>query len=109
VLFSASHDNFNMKQKERIFMTTLRFIYFVSLAFIPLNLQADQHQDGQSIPSAGPISTQIQLCNLNPGRTMNDYDKIIQKYFKWSKKHDVEVVFTRTVPLFSHADASHPG
>ncbi|MBT3428658.1 MAG: hypothetical protein HOL98_13855 [Gammaproteobacteria bacterium] len=90
-------------------MTDFKFISMVSIAFISLTVNADQQQANASPASANPISTQIQLCNLNPGKTMNDYDKIIQQYFKWSKKHDVEVVFTRNLPLFSHADASHPG
>ncbi len=76
--------------------------------FISLTLGADQHQN-EAPTLTSPMSTQIQLCNLNPGKTLADYDKIIEKYFKWSEKHDVEVVFVRQTPLFSHADANNPG
>ena len=45
---------------------------------------------------------------LLDGVTQKDYDALIKDYFKWSKKHDVEVTFIRQVPLFGHATARNP-
>ena len=56
-----------------------------------------------------PFAAQIQLCNLNDGKTMADYDQMANDYFKWSEKNDVEVMFVRHTPLFTSANASNPG
>ena len=70
----------------------LAFLTFVLIFSLSENANADDHM--------GPSNLQIQLCKLNEGVTMNDYDSLINEYFKWAKKNDVEVFFARQTPLY---------
>ena len=45
---------------------------------------ADDHSPAEN--SNLPLAAQIQLCNLNDGKTMADYDRMANDYFKWSEK-----------------------
>ena len=73
--------------------TVLSFV--ASLILISSNLAfADAHDGGQ--PKAGDvINMQVNLCNLNDGFTIEDYNKMNREYFKWSKTNDVEVKIGR--------------
>ena len=73
-----------------------------------VSAQADHHLAGES-EVINPLSTQINPCNINPGKTLADYERAVQGYITWSKKHDVEVVLVRQTPLFTHANPSNPG
>ena len=68
---------------------------------------ADDHSPAENANL--PLAAQIQLCNLNDGKTMADYDRMANDYFKWSEKNDVAVTFIRHTPLFTSANASNPG
>ena len=57
----------------------LTFIIFVLTFSVSENSFADDH--------IGPSNLQIQLCKLNEGVTMNDYDSLINEYFKLSLIH----------------------
>lgn len=48
-------------------------------------------------------SVQMQLCTLKPGKSMENYDRVIRDYVTWSKENDVEVFFMRATPLFMSA------
>ena len=45
---------------------------------------ADDHSPAENANL--PLAAQIQLCNLNDGKTMADYDRMANDYFKWSEK-----------------------
>ena len=47
-------------------------------------------------------NVQSQLCTLNEGKSMAQYEKMFDKYIAWSKVNDVEVTVVRTMPLITH-------
>ena len=65
---------------------------------------ADDHSPAESANL--PFAAQIQLCNLNDGKTMADYDRMANDYFKWSEKNDVEVMFVRHTPCLLYTSPS---
>ena len=70
------------------------------------NAFGDDHEGG---PKAGDvINMQVNLCNLNDGFTIEDYNKMNREYFKWSKTNDVEVTFVRQSPVFTHNSPNNP-
>ena len=76
-----------------------------ALALVPVF--ADHHESAAAeAETAVSFNVQAQLCTLHPGKTMAQYDKMVQGYFNWAKKHDVEVLFVRQTPLFTHANAT---
>ena len=70
---------------------------------------ADDHQmfTGDLDPDA-PINLQTQICTLKPGKTLAQYDRLINKYFAWAKKYDVETTFVRQTPFLTHANPDNP-
>ena len=64
---------------------------------------SDNHEvfTGGMDPQA-PMNAQTQLCTLNPGKTMAQYNRLSQKYIAWSKKHDVETTVIRANNFISH-------
>ncbi|MEE2777783.1 MAG: hypothetical protein VYE73_13590 [Acidobacteriota bacterium] len=50
----------------------------------------------------GPISLQVQLCKLNPGQTMGDYEAMLNDYFEWSRSNGAEATFARLTPMWTH-------
>ena len=76
---------------------------FSLLLSLPISsLNAAHHELGNGVQSNAPFSIQAQMCKLNDGVTIAQYDKLIAKYIKWSKKNDVETFFARQTPLFTH-------
>tara|TARA_B100001093_G_scaffold161878_1_gene154265 strand:- start:115 stop:927 length:813 start_codon:yes stop_codon:yes gene_type:complete len=70
-----------------------------------LTANAQEH----STPKWGDVvNVQMNLCNLNEGYTIEDYDKMNEEYFKWSRKNDVEVTYVRQTPLFTHNFPNNP-
>ena len=43
---------------------------------------------------------QMQLCTLKSGKSMANYERVVDNYIEWSKENDVEVFFMRATPLF---------
>ena len=71
----------------------LAFLTFALIFSVSENVYSDDHM--------GPSNLQIQLCKLNEGVTMDEYDSFVKdEYFKWAKKNDVEVFFARQTPLY---------
>ncbi len=97
-----------INNKEKKMRQVLSFCLFVVVSICSASVIADNHHFTGGLDSQAPINLQTQLCKLNPGKTMAQYDKMVSDYFKWSVKHDVEVTFVRQVPLFSHANSSNP-
>ena len=69
---------------------------------------ADDHASLEAAGSQAPFNLQANLCVLNPGKTMVQYDRLVSDYWEWSVANDVEVTFVRHVPVYSHADAENP-
>ena len=68
---------------------------------------ADDHMlNGLNIQK--PFNVQANLCKLNPGVSIEDYDELVEDYFDWAEAEDVEPVFVRQFPLFSHANLRYP-
>ena len=97
-----------INNKEKKMKRVLSFCLFVIVSICSASVIADNHHFTGGLDSKAPINLQTQLCKLNPGKTMAQYDKMVSDYFKWSVKHDVEVTFVRQVPLFTHANPSNP-
>ena len=55
-----------------------------------------------------PFNVQANLCKLNPGVELNDYQAMIDDYFAWAEENDVDPVFVRQFPLFSHQNLARP-
>ena len=49
-----------------------------------------------------PQNVQSQLCTLNKGKSMAQYEKMFNKYIAWSKVNDVELTVVRTMPFITH-------
>lgn len=83
------------------------------ISLIPLLISclafADAHEAQSISDLETPQAIQIQLCNLNEGKTLAQYDKLNSDYFSWSEKNNVSTNFIRHTPLFTHSNASNPG
>ena len=83
------------------------------ISLIPLLISslasADAHEAQSLSDLETPQAIQIQLCNLNEGKTLAQYDKLNSDYFSWSEKNNVSTNFIRHTPLFTHSNASNPG
>ncbi|MDC0214981.1 hypothetical protein OAL14_09205 [Gammaproteobacteria bacterium] len=83
------------------------------ISLIPLLISslasADAHEAQSISDLETPQAIQIQLCNLNEGKTLAQYDKLNSDYFSWSEKNNVSTNFIRHTPLFTHSNASKPG
>jgi hypothetical protein len=72
----------------------LTFFTFILTFSVSENSIADDHMEVSNL--------QIQLCNLNDGVTMKEYDAMISEYFEWAKENDVETYFARQTALYPH-------
>ena len=79
------------------------------LTFASASVLADDHEmfAGDMDP-AEPMSLQAQICNLNDGVSLDDYNKVTEKYRKWAKKNDAEVALFRQFPMMTHNNPSNP-
>jgi len=69
---------------------------------------ADDHSLGGGITSNAPFAINANICKLNEGKTMEDYHNLNDKFYKWTKKHDVEVTVISQIPFYSHGDFNNP-
>tara|TARA_B100001063_G_scaffold16879_1_gene12970 strand:+ start:409 stop:1176 length:768 start_codon:yes stop_codon:yes gene_type:complete len=72
----------------------LSFMALVAIISSTSNSKADDHMEVSNL--------QIQLCKLNDGVTMKEYDAMISEYFEWAKENDVETYFARQTALYPH-------
>ena len=79
------------------------------LTFASAGVLADDHEmfAGDMDP-AEPMSVQAQICNLNDGVSLSDYNKVTEKYKKWAKKNDAEVALFRQFPMMTHNNPNNP-
>lgn len=79
------------------------------VTFVSPFLVADDHETFTGgIDPAEPMSVQIQLCTLNDGKSMRDYDAMSARYRKWAKKNDAEVALFRQHPFATHNTPDNP-
>ena len=55
-----------------------------------------------------PFNVQANLCKLNPGVSLEDYQAMIDDYLEWAEKNEIDPVFVRQFPLFSHQNLARP-
>ena len=85
-------------------------IFISSLVCLSIPVHADDDMFSDGLDPQKPINVQVQLCSLNPSKTITQYNRNNAKYFAWAKKNNVEVTVVRSTPLFTHADgSSEPG
>ena len=84
-------------------LSSLLFMFSANLGF------ADAHENSNASSVNEPQAIQIQLCNLNEGKTLAQYDKLNSDYFAWTERNNVATNFIRHTPLFTHSNASNPG
>ena len=77
-------------------------IAFVITAFSSITIADDHAVFTGGMDPQQPMNAQTQLCTLNPGKTMAQYDRLQQKYIAWSKKNGVETTVIRAYPFISH-------
>ena len=53
-------------------------------------------------------NVQVNVCKLNDGVSLEEYNEVTEDYVKWSKKNDVETFYVRHFPLFSHSTTVNP-
>jgi hypothetical protein len=66
------------------------FLFAIS-SFFNNFAYADNHP--QELPNVSNI--QVNVCKLNDGVSLDEYNKVTQDYVKWSKKNDVETFYVR--------------
>ena len=97
-----------INNKEKKMRQVLSLYLCVIASFCSATALADNQEFTGGLNPDGAINLQAQLCKLNSGKTMAQYDKMINDYFKWSVKHDAEVTFVRQIPLFTHSNSDNP-
>jgi hypothetical protein len=70
---------------------------------------ADAHEAPIDSGLDAPQAIQIQLCNMNEGKTLAQYNKLNSDYFAWTERNNVATTFVRHTPLFTHSNSSNPG
>ena len=91
-----------MKQYRPVWLAVMLLAVFANPA-----AQADDHMI-DNINVQQPFNIQANLCKLNAGVDLDDYQEMIDDYFEWAKENDVDPVFVRQFPLFSHQNLSRP-
>ena len=78
------------------------------LAFNSQTSLADDHLFTGGMDPAAPFNVQVNVCSLNEGKSLAQYNRMNEKYFAWAKANGVETTFVRHTPLFSHANGNNP-
>ncbi len=86
-----------------------RFFYLTAVFALILSINDYARADGHESDENNVFNIQVQLCKLNENTTMKQYDAMVNDYFKWSKKNDVEVIFTRQTALYQHDSWNNSG
>ena len=72
------------------------------LAFSSQTSLADDHMFTGGMDPAAPFNVQVNVCSLNEGKSLAQYDRMIEKYFAWAKANGVETTFVRTRTIIIH-------
>jgi hypothetical protein len=89
--------------KKIILLSALGFVLSITG-----NTYADDDNLGGGVSSNAPFAINAQICKLNDGKTMEDYHSLNDKFYKWTKKHDVELTVVSHVPFYSHGNFNNP-
>jgi hypothetical protein len=54
-----------------------------------------------------PQNVQTQLCTLNSGKNMIQYERMFNKYIAWSTKNGVETTAVRSMPFITHSNPNN--
>ncbi|TNF84301.1 MAG: hypothetical protein EP301_10845 [Gammaproteobacteria bacterium] len=74
----------------------------LGILFGSMALAAESTYSGINLNQANAV--QMQLCTLKPGKSMANYERVVNNYIEWSEENDVEVFFIRAMPLFVSAN-----
>ena len=77
------------------------------VSLITSNVYADSSLGG-GISSDAPFAINANVCKLNEGKSMEDYHSLNDKFYKWTKKHDVELTVVSHVPFYSNGNFNNP-
>ena len=87
--------------------TTILSAFFV--LFLTNGVLKGQDTDlGAGINSDAAFAIQANICRLNDGITMERYEALNERYFKWAKKNKVETFVALQTPHFQHGDFDNP-
>lgn len=81
--------------------------FFISFLFVNLAL-ADDNRLGAGITSDAAFAIQANICKLNDGVTMAQYEALNERYFNWAKKNKAETFVALQTPHFQHDDFDNP-
>tara|TARA_B100000927_G_scaffold265104_1_gene237640 strand:- start:225 stop:1019 length:795 start_codon:yes stop_codon:yes gene_type:complete len=90
------------EKKMKKIMTILSLVGV--LAFFSDFVYADDHSQDLS----NVANVQVNVCKLNEGVSIEEYNKVTEDYIKWSKRNNVETFYARHFPLFSHGNTNNP-
>ena len=81
----------------------LVFFFFTGFfaAYASAQSQGEQYA-GMDLSEGNAL--QMQICSLQPRKSMADRDRVMNAYLKWSKDNDAEVFLLRLTPMFGGAD-----
>ncbi len=82
------------------------FLLIMGTVFGAAAVAATGQYSGMNLEQGNAL--QMQLCTLKPGKSMANYNRVIDAYIKWSKDNDVEVFLMRGTPVFQSA-GPNPG
>lgn len=78
-------------------------LYFLIGIFAALASAQSQGEQYAGMDLSEGNALQMQMCSLQPRKSMADRDRVMNAYLKWSKENDAEVFLLRLTPLFGGA------
>ena len=88
---------------KKIFFSTI-----IVLTLLTAKSFASDNNIGVGISSNAPFAINANICKLNEGKTMEDYHSLNDKFYKWTKKHDVELTVVSHIPFYSNGNFNNP-
>ena len=86
----------------------LLILTLLTIPFSNNNVFADDNNLGGGVSSNAPFAINANICKLNEGKTMEDYHSLNDKFYKWTKKHDVELTVVSHIPFYSNGNFNNP-
>lgn len=83
-------------------------LFFYVLGLLATSMAfADNHGGSYAgMDLAQGNAVQMQMCSLQPRKTMADRDRVMNAYLKWAQDNEVEVFVLRLTPLYGGPDPS---
>ena len=89
---------------KKITILSAFFILFLTFG----DLKGQDTNLGAGISSDSAFAIQANICRLNDGITMERYEALNARYFKWAEKNKVETFVALQTPHFQHGDFDNP-